>query len=79
MFPLHEHSPGSKESIAPNRFSKFNRERTLSILFRFSSPCDYTWTKIEIKSKKRVPGRILKNGLAQSIPETLENVNTEGT
>ena len=35
-------------------------------------------TKIEIRRKKRVPGRILKNGLVQSIPETLENVNTVG-
>ena len=35
---------------------------------------DYIWTKIEISSKKRVSGRISKNGLVQSIPESLENV-----
>ena len=36
-------------------------------------------TKILICSKKRVHGRILKNGFAQLIPESLENIHPEGT
>ena len=32
------------------------------------------WTSIEISSKKRILSRILKNGLVQSIPESLKRV-----
>ena len=35
-------------------------------------------TKIEISSNKRAPGRVSKNGLVQSIPESLENSTSEG-
>ena len=35
--------------------------------------------EIRNKLEKRVPGRISKNGLAQSIPDSLKNANIEGT
>ena len=35
--------------------------------------------KIEMTRKKRVPGRILKNGFLHSIPEGLEKTNAVGT
>ena len=78
MRPLRLNSPGSQESIAPKRFSKFDREHAFSSLFQFLSIHSPTGAKIEISSEKRVPGRISKNGLVQSIPENLENANTEG-
>ena len=60
MYPLSLNSPGSQESIEPNRFPKFDREHALG-------------AKIKISSKKRVPGRISKNGWAKSILGSLEN------
>ena len=48
MYPLDVPSPGSQESIAPNRFAKFDREHAFFTRLRFSSPCDYIWTKILI-------------------------------
>ena len=36
------------------------------------------WIKIEISSKKCVPGRISKNDLVQSIPDILKNAYTKG-
>ena len=75
MHPLYKHSSGSQGSIAPNRFSKLYREHAFLSLFRFwyilYGPYSPIEAKIEISSKKRVPGRILKNGLLQSIPEIL--------
>ena len=78
MYPLYYHFPGSQESIAPNRFSKFDRAYAFSSLFRFSPQRDYIQTEIEIVSKTRVPIRISKNGLLQSIPESLKNSTSEG-
>ena len=78
MRPLRLNSPGSQESIAPNRFSKFDREHDFSSLFQFWSIYSPIGAKIEISSKKRVRGRISKNGLVQSIPESLENSTSEG-
>ena len=78
MLPKILDTPGPHESIAPNRFSKFEREHAFRSVFRFWSIYSPMGTKIEIRRKKRVAGRILKNGLMQSIPETLENVNTVG-
>ena len=46
---------------------------------RFSSPWDYIWTKILIWRKKPIPGRILRNDLAQWITESLEKVHPVGT
>ena len=49
-----------------------DREHAFSSLFRF-------WAIYSpIGAKKRVPGRILKNGLVQSMPESLKNAYTEG-
>ena len=79
MFHLDVPSSGSQESIAPNRFSKFDREHAFLTRLRKISPRDLIWTKILIWSKKRVPGRILKNGMAQWIPESLENVHPVDT
>ena len=64
MYPLYQHSSGSRESIAPNRF----RNSTDNTLFR---------AYFESRSNGTIYGP--KNGLAQSIPESLKNVNTEGT
>ena len=44
MRPTVLHSPGPRESIAPNRFSKFEREHAFRSLFRFSPQWDYIWT-----------------------------------
>ena len=70
---------GSQESIASNRFSKFDREHAFLSRLRFWSIYSPMGTKILICSKKRVHGRILKNGFAQLIPESLENIHPEGT
>ena len=74
MRPLRLNSPGSQEPIARNRFSKLDREHALSSLFQFSSIHSPIGGKIEISSKKRVPGLVSKNGLVQSVPESLENL-----
>ena len=37
------------------------------------------WGRKSESAKKRVPGRILKNGSAQWIPESPEKVHPEGT
>ena len=41
MFHLDVPYPGSQESIAPNRFSKFDREHAFFSELRFLSPWDY--------------------------------------
>ena len=78
MRSRYKHSPGPQESIAPNRLSKFDREHAFSSIFRFLSIDSPIESKIEFSSKKRAPGRILKNVVVQSSPEILENANTEG-
>ena len=56
MYELDLPSSGSQKSIAPNRFSKFDREHAFLIRLRKISPWDYNviWTKILIWSKKGV-------------------------
>ena len=82
MRPLRLNSPGPWESIAPNCFSEFDLEVQAGTRFvgliPFSPQSGYISTKIEIRSKKRVPDRILKNGSVLSIPESLENSTSEG-
>ena len=53
------------------------RNSTGNTLFRADFDVRPSWTKIRISSKKRVPGRISKNRLAHSIPESMENANPE--
>ena len=77
VFSRPQYSP--QQSNAKNRFSKFDREHALSLLFRFWSIYSPIGTKIEITTKKRVPGRISKNGFLHLIAEGLENTNTVGT
>ena len=57
MYTLYLHSSGSQESIAPNHFYKSDQEHAFSSLFRTLSQWSCLRTKIEISSKKRVPGR----------------------
>ena len=71
MPPIVLHTPGPHESIAPNSDSKFEREHAFRRVFRFSSPWDYIWTKIEKRFEKRVPVRISSRSLVQSIREGL--------
>ena len=77
MRPLRLNYPGCQEPIASYRFSKFDREHAFSSIFQFWSMCSPIGAKIEISSKKHVPGRISKNGLMQWIPESL-NSSSEG-
>ena len=53
MCPTLLHTPGPHKSIAPNSDSKFEREHAFRSVFRFSSPWDYIWTKIEKRFEKR--------------------------
>ena len=71
MLPKILDTPGPHESIAPNSDSKFEREHAFRSVFRFSSPWDYIWTKIEKRFEKRVPVRISSWSLVQSIREGL--------
>ena len=71
MLPKISDTPGPHESIAPNSGSKFEREHAFRSVFRFSSPWDYIWTKIEKRFEKRVPVRISSRTLVQSIREGL--------
>ena len=54
-------------------FFEIRPETTFSNLFQFWSIYGPDGAKIEISSQKRVPGRISKNGLVQSIPERQKN------
>ena len=78
MCPTVLHSPGPHESIPPNRFSKFEREHAFRSIFRFWSIYSPIRAKLEICSEKRVPVRISRNGLAESIREDLENATPLG-
>ena len=75
----HKYSPDPQQSNAKKRFSKYDREHAFFLLFRFSSPWDYIWTKIEVTRKKRVSGRISKKSFLHSIAECLKNTNTVET
>ena len=83
MYPLYKPFPGSQELIAPNRFSKFDLEhRVPNMLFELISmftPMGLYMDQNRNKLENRISGRISKNGLAQSIPESLENDNTKST
>ena len=75
MYELDVPSPGSQESIAPNRYSKFDQEHTFFYQIKIFVPMGLYMDQNLNLLKKRVPGRILNNGLAQWIPESLEKVH----
>ena len=70
--PLRLNSPNTQELIAPNSFSKFDREHTISSLFQF-------WSKYSPSGRKSKSARksVCPVEFRKTIPECLENSTSE--